>query len=224
MDIIEAIKKRKSIRGYRQDAVPREVIRDILETAVRGPSAMNTQPWEFAVLSGQPLRAIGEECAEKFRAAEEPHPDHEVIGWTNNSVYRTRQVELAKHIFQIMNIPREDKAKRAAWTERGFRYFDAPAAIIIMVDKALSAAAPLLDLGAVMQTICLAALHYGLGTCIHDQGVMYPDVVRRHAGISEAKRLIVAISLGYPDEGNIANTITTSREPVDNITSWVGFE
>ncbi len=224
MDIIEAIKKRKSIRGYRQDAVPREVIREILEAAVRAPSAMNTQPWEFAVLTGKPLRMVGEECVKKLRSAEKPHPDHEVIGWTNDSVYRTRQVELAKHIFQVMNIPREDKAKRAAWMERGFRYFDAPAAIIIMVDRALSEAAPLLDLGAVMQTICLASLHYGIGTCIHDQGVMYPDVVRRHAGISETKRLIVAISLGYPDEGDIANTITTSREPVDNIISWVGFE
>jgi len=185
---------------------------------------MNTQPWEFVVLRGKPLRMIGEECVSKLRKGEVPTPDHQVIGWTNDSVYRTRQIELAKGIFQLMNIPREDKERRAAWMERGFRYFDAPAAIIILVDRSLAESAPLLDLGAVMQTICLAALHFGLGTCIHDQGVMYPDVVRKHAGIGEEKRLIIAISLGYPDEDNIVNTITSTREPIDNITRWVGFD
>lgn len=224
MEIIEAIRKRKSVRAYRKDDVSREVIREILEVAVRAPSTMNTQPWEFVVLTGEPLRMIGEECVNKLRSAIATHPDHQVIGWTNDSVYRKRQVELAKQIFQIMSIPREDVVKRAAWMERGFRYFDAPAAIIIVVDRALSESAPLLDLGAVMQTICLAAVHYGLGTCIHDQGVMYPEVVRKYAGLEESKRLIIAISIGYPDDENIVNTITSSREPIDNVTRWVGFE
>jgi nitroreductase len=46
MDIIEAIKTRKSIRGYLPDPVPQEIIRAILETALRSPSAVNNQPWE----------------------------------------------------------------------------------------------------------------------------------------------------------------------------------
>lgn len=224
MDVIEAIKKRKSIRAYRPDAVPEEVIREVLEAAIRAPSAMNTQPWEFVVIKGEPLRKIKEECSRRFRAGEVPEPEHQVVGWGNDSVYRSRQVELAKQIFHIMNIPREDKAKRSAWTERGFRYFDSPAVIIITVDRALTESSPLLDLGAVMQTICLAAMHYGLGTCIHDQGVMYPDVVRRHAGVPGSKRLIIAVSIGYPDDENIVNSITTAREPLDKITRWVGFD
>jgi nitroreductase len=223
MDILDAIRVRKSIRGYKTDQVPQAVIREILEIAGRAPSAMNTQPWEFAVVTGEPLRKIREESAKKLNAGEIPQPEHHVVGWTNDSIYRMRQVDLAKHIFQIMNIPREDKGKRAAWLERGFRYFDAPAAIIIFVDKTLSENSPLLDVGAVMQNICLAALHFGLGTCIHDQGVVYPDVVRRYAGVPEAKRLIIAISLGYPDKENIANTITSTREAVDDFTNWVGF-
>lgn len=83
--------------------------------------------------------------------------------------------------------------------ERGFRYFDAPAAIIILVDKSLTENGPLLDIGAVIQTICLAALNYGLGTCIEDQGVMYPEVLRELAGIPESKRIIISIAIGYPD-------------------------
>jgi nitroreductase len=223
MDILDAIRKRKSIRAYKPDPVPKAVIREILEIAGRAPSAMNTQPWEFAVVVGEPLRKIQEGSAKKFNAGETPQPEHHVVGWTNDSIYRVRQVDLAKHIFQIMDIPREDKAKRTAWMERGFRYFTAPAAIIILVDKTLSETGPVLDVGAVMQNICLAAQHFGLGTCIHDQGVMYPDVIKEYAGIPESKRLIIAISMGYPDEKNIVNQITSTREPIDDLISWIGF-
>jgi nitroreductase len=223
MDILDAIKKRKSIRAYKPDAVPKAVIREILEIACLAPSAMNTQPWEFAVVIGEPLRKIREGNMEKLHAGKIPQPEHQVAGWPNDSVYRVRQVDLARHIFEVMDIPRKDKVKRDAWLTRGFRYFDAPAAIIIFVDKTLPEAGPAVDVGAVMQNICLAALHFGLGTCIHDQGIMYPDVVKRYTGIPESKRLIVAISLGYPDDENIANTITSTRESVDEITSWIGF-
>lgn len=223
MDIIDAIKSRKSIRGYKSDQVPRSVIKEILEIAVRAPSTMNTQPWEFFVLAGEPLRKTIQGCAAKIRAGEDPHPELEVIGWTNDSLFRTRQVDLAKHIFQVMDIQRDDRAKRAAWMERGFRFFDAPAAIVICVDRSLTEAGPLLDIGAVMQNICLAALHFGLGTCIHDQGVMFPEVVREHAAIPESKRIIIAISIGYPAEGNVVNTIAAGREPVEDLTKWIGF-
>ena len=223
MDILDAIRKRKSIRGYKPDPVPKAVIREILEIAIRAPSAMNTQPWEFVVVAGEPLSNIREVSAEKLNTGEIPQPEHHVIGWTNDSIYRVRQVDLAKHIFQIMDIPREDKVKRAAWMKRGFRYFDAPAAIVIFVDKTLTETGPVLDVGAVMQSICLAALHFGLGTCIHDQGVMYPDVVKRYTGIPESKRLIIAISIGYSDEESIVNTITSTRESIDRLTNWIGF-
>ncbi|PKN68974.1 MAG: nitroreductase [Deltaproteobacteria bacterium HGW-Deltaproteobacteria-12] len=223
MDILDAIRMRKSIRGYKPDPVPQAVLREILTLAGQAPSAVNNQPWEFAVVAGDTLLKIRQENVRKLNAGELPQPKHQVVGWTNDSIYRTRQVDLAKNIFQIMGILREDKVKRAEWMERGFRYFDAPAAIIIFVDSTLSEAGPLLDVGAVMQNICLAALHFGLGTCIHDQGVLYPDVVRRYAGIPEEKRLIIAISIGYPDNENIANTITSTRESIDGLTSWRGF-
>jgi nitroreductase len=223
MDVLDAIRRRKSIRGYKSDPVPKATLREILEIATRAPSAMNTQPWEFVVVTGETLRKIQKGCAEKFNAGEDWQPEHHVIGWTNDSIYRMRQVDLAKHIFQIMDISREDKVKRAAWMERGFRYFDAPAAIVICVDKGLSEVGPILDVGAVMQNICLAALHFGLGTCIHDQGVMYPDVVKRYADIPESKRLIIAISIGYPDEKSVVNKVTSTREPIESLTKWIGF-
>ena len=224
INILEAIRMRKSIRGYKPDPVPKAMIREVLEAAIKAPSAVNCQPWEFFVIAGEPLHKIRKGAIERFRAGENPHSEHELITWTKDSIYGVRQIELAKHIFQVMGIAREDKLKRSEWMELGLRYFDAPAAILICVDKKLSEAGPLLDLGAVMQNICLAALHYGLGTCIEDQGVMYPEFVRQHAGIPASKRLVIAIAIGFPDRDDIANTITSSREPVESLTKWIGFD
>ncbi len=223
MEILDAIRTRRSIRAYKSDPVSKKVIREILEIAGLAPSAMNTQPWEFVIITGDVLAKISRENVEKLNTGEPPRPEYLIAGWANESIHRTRQVDLARHIFQILKIPRDDKEKRDEWLTRGFLYFDAPAAVIICDDGTLPEASPMLDIGAVMQNICLAALTFGLGTCIHDQGIMYPDIVKKYAGIPESKRLIVAISIGYPDEESIVNTIASNRESIDNLTSWVGF-
>ena len=222
MDLIEAIQQRKSIRAFTDKPVPKETIMEILNIACRAPSAMNTQPWEFIVVTGEKLKRIRAAIVEKLKSGAPIVPDHLVVGWPNEGIYKDRQVTLAKQLFKAMDIPREDKEKRAWWLERGFRFFDAPAAIIITTDKVLGEAGPLLDLGAVMQNICLAALQFGLGTCIEDQGVLYPEVFREQAGIPPTKRLIIAIALGYPDPDFPANLICSEREPAENLTTWAG--
>ncbi len=220
MDLMEAIQQRRSIRAFTSKPVSKEVIREILSIACRAPSAMNTQPWEFVILTGEKLNQIRAAIVEKLKSGAAIQPDHMVVGWPAESVYRERQISLAKQLFKAMDISREDKEKRAWWLERGFRFFDAPAAIIIASDKALSEAGPLLDIGAVMQNICLASMHFGLGTCIEDQGTLYPETIRKHTGIPDSKRLIIAIALGYPDPDFPANLICSEREPVDNLTTW----
>lgn len=224
MDIIEAVKKRKSIRGYKPDPVPKHVLEQILTLASRAPSAMNTQPWEFAVLAGQILEDVRQANVNLLRSGVPPNPEHAVVGWPKESIYRERQVSLAKQLFRLMDIPREDTARRAKWLERGFRYFDAPTAIIIFVDRCLSESGPLLDIGALMQNICLVALDFGLGTCIEDQGVAYPEVLRKYAQIPETKRIVAALAIGYPDWDFPANKVETERESIGNVAAWLGFD
>ena len=223
MDVIEAINKRKSIRGFKSDPVSKEILGKILESACRAPSAMNTQPWEFIVVTGDVLNRLRTAIVDRLIKKEPMHPDHEVVSWSNDSIYRNRQVELAQKIFAIMDIQREDKKKRAAWLERGFRFFDAPVAILLLTDKSLSDVGPLLDLGAALQNICLSALHFGLGTCIEDQGVLYPKVLREILDIPENKKIIMAVAVGYPDWGFPANAMSSDRESPEKKTRWIGF-
>ena len=50
MEVFEAIKGRRSIRNYKDDPVPKELIEKILEAGRWAPSGSNIQPWEFIVI------------------------------------------------------------------------------------------------------------------------------------------------------------------------------
>jgi len=219
LDVIEAIRTRKSIRGYKPDPVPKEVLEEILEAAIRAPSGMNTHPWEFTVVAGDVIEKIKQANIDKFNAGERPHLEEPRGQYTG--IYRERSVALAVQLFGLMGIAREDREKRMDWMRRGFRFFDAPAAIIVSIDKAVGTGGQF-DIGAVSQTIALAALNYELGTCIMGQGIMYADVIRKFTGIPESKLIVICLTIGYPDWDFPANKIYSAREPVENITTWCG--
>lgn len=222
MDVIEAIRTRKTIRGYKPDPVPREIIREILEVASRSPSGVNAQPWEVTVVTGEALDKMRQGNLEMYASGATSNADLPFIPYEGK--YRQRQVELAIQLFGLMGIAREDKEKRAQWEQRGYRYLDAPTVIILYKDRSVTRLLSLLDMGSFMHAICLVAWSYGLGTCIMNQGVRFPEVVRRCAHIPDSKQLIICITIGYPERDFPANEIKSKREPVDNFANWCGFD
>ena len=220
MDIIEAIRSRKSIRGYKPDPVPREILRGILESATRAPSAMNTQPWEITVVTGKTLDNIRQGNIEMLKSVVAANPA--VPARPFEGKYRERQIEVAVQLFTSMDIAEEDREKRAEWMQRGFRFFDAPAAFILSVDESVIASMAVFAIGAIAQTICLAALHYGLGTCIEDQSIRSPEVLRKFTKIPESHQPVIGIAIGYPDWDFPANKVESTREPLENVITWCG--
>jgi nitroreductase len=217
MDIKKAVLTRKSIRGYKPDPVPQEVLNEIIEAAVRAPSSDNSQPWEIYVLQGEPLDKIRDENIKALEdgTAGKDFPPYE-------PKYRTRQVELGIQLFKLMDITREDKEKRYDWIKRGFRLFEAPVGIILAADKSLDLATAASDVGGLAQTICLLALAYDLGTCIVVQSLTYEKIVREHAGIPDSQNVFLSIALGYPDYDIPANNVWAKRDPIEINTKFIG--
>ncbi len=56
MDVLEAIKERRSIRKYEPKAVPEEKLTQILEAGRWAPSADNSQPWKFIVVRDEKIK------------------------------------------------------------------------------------------------------------------------------------------------------------------------
>lgn len=224
MDLIETINQRKSIRDFKPDPIERDVLKQILEIAVKAPSGVNSQPWEFAVITGEPLQKLKEENIHLLHNSTEEQSRSSDY-FKKGSVYKKRQVDLAIELFKLMDIQREDTEKRMAWLERGYRYFNAPAAIILLSDKSIEASsARLMDIGAVMYGICLAAMTLELGTCIEAQGSRFEEPLRKYGNIPDSKNIHVAIAVGRPNWDFPANRIESSREAVDNLTVWSGFD
>lgn len=221
MDLLEAIRSRKSIRGYKPIPVPEETLAQILELATHAPSALNVQPWKFTVLGGEVLDKLRKAIEEQSLAGVEPHPDFEREP-ALTGIYRSRQVEIGKSLFQLMEIAREDKEKRNQWMLKMVRFFDAPNAIIISVDEEMSGPLFVLSLGTLIQTIALAALDFGLGTIIQHAVVYYPEVIRQFTGIPESQKVAIGMAIGYPDWDFPANKVQSTREPLANMTSWHG--
>ena len=107
----EVVRGRRSIRGYKSDPVPRALVREVLEVAMRAPSSLNTQPWNFYVLTGEPLDRIRAGNTERNLAG--VPSSREFKGHENYAgEHRERQVEIAKQLFGAMGIAREDKEAR----------------------------------------------------------------------------------------------------------------
>jgi nitroreductase len=222
MEIKDAVRKRMSIRGYKKEPVSREILTEILAVSLRAPSGMNVQPWEITVVAGEPLDQLRRMNMELLRSGQMPESD---FGHPKSfaGVHKERQRDLGLELYNLMGIARDDKAKRTEWALHGYRAFDAPAIIIMAADESLEARLAASDIGGLIQTICLVALEYGLGTCINLQGVMFPEAVRQVTGIPASKRIYVCIAVGYPDWDHPANRLISKRESVETAVSWVGF-
>lgn len=219
----DVVNGRRSIRGFKPDPVPRALIEEILALAMRTPSSLNTQPWNFTVLTGEPLDRIRQGNTERNLAGV-PHSREFRLGEEYGGVHRERQIEIAKQLFGAMDIAREDKAKRHDWVLRGFRQFDAPVSIVVTYDRVLlgSDIAPF-DCGAVTTALVNAAWSRGLGCVINSQGIMQSPVVREHAGIPDDQVIQTCVAMGWPDDTFPANAVVSRRKPVSEAARFVGF-
>lgn len=224
MEFDEVIRARRSIRGYQKRPVPRGLIREIIELAMRAPTSLNTQPWNFYVVGGEVLDRIRQGNVERNLAGV-PDSREFRMGPGYTGVHRERQVEIAKQLFGAMGIAREDKEKRQDWVLRGFRQFDAPVSIVVTYDRSIhgSDIAPF-DCGGVVNCLVNAAWSRGLGCVINSQGIMQSPVVRAEAGIPDDQVIQTCVAMGWPDEVFPANAVVSRRKAVDEAVRFVGFD
>jgi nitroreductase len=224
MQFDEVIQGRRSIRGYQDKPVSKQLIEEILALAMRAPSSMNTQPWNFYVLTGEPLDRIRAGNTERNLEGV-PHSREFRIGQPFVGQHRDRQVGVAKQLFAAMGIAREDKDARLDWVLRGFRQFDAPVCVIITYDRVLADSDDTaFDCGAVTTALVNAAWSRGLGAVINSQGIMQSPVVREHAGIAEDQVIMKAVAIGWPDDTFPANAVVSERKSVDEAATFLGFD
>ncbi len=170
MDLYEAIKGRRSVRQFKEDVVPEELIERILQIAMWAPSGMNQQNWYFVVVKGEQLRRLRQLSKQAFD----------------------------KHIKGVVSLVFHGNPAILEDTRRFFSTLgNAPVAISVY--RAETPEGDLTDIqsvAAAIQNLLLAAYAEGLGACWMTGPLPLEEEINELLGV-QGKRLQALIPLGY---------------------------
>jgi nitroreductase len=207
---------------FKSDPIPKKVLEDIIETSQWAGSAMNTQPWEFAILGGDKMEGL----REKLGNAEGPMELEFADGFPLPDNYSKRAKEYMETSGNYQFPPGTENVeeKRGAFMKIRSRFSKAPNVIIVYGDKHLTNWPwGFFSIGIIAQNVCLAALEYGLGTCILGMPAARPNIIREVCGISSEKVIICVIAIGYPDFEARINNFPRERMPLADWVQWHDF-
>ena len=220
MELGAAIEGRRSIRKFKAKEISQEIIRDILETARWAPSWGNTQLWEFYVLTGKRLDEFREANHRSFVDGQSfplDVPMHEV--WPER--LKGRYGELGKMMLTTLNVKRDDKEARHRLYEDMTLLFGAPCLVVACIPRDILVEYAMLDIGLIVQTICLLAYDKGIGTCIMAMAVRNPGLLRKILSIPDDRKIAIGIAMGYPDENFPLNNFERKRVDISEYVKWV---
>ena len=222
-----AITSRASVRAFTQQAVPRDMLQDILQVASRAPSGTNTQPWKVYVLQGQSRQTLVDKVcaahdalradpalAAQYTEAYDYYPEK----WV--SPYIDRRRENGWGLYGVLGIGKGDKDKMHLQHQRNYHFFDAPVGLMFTIDRVMGRGS-LLDYGMFLENLMVAARARGLHTCPQAAWNGFARIILPHIGAGAEEMLVCGMSLGFADEQAVVNTFHTPRVPVEAFTHWL---
>ena len=213
---LDVVSRRRSMRDFKPDPVPREIIESVFGTAQRAPSNCNTQPWFVHVVTGEKLERLREALPAKF-AAGEIALDFPYDG-QYEGVYKERQYASAAALYDSLGIARDQKAERNAWFMRNFSFFDAPAVAFFTLPTGFGLREAC-DLGMFAQTVMLGLTAHGLGSCPQTALAFLANVIRPALSLGDHEQLMFGMSFGYPTDTAV-NEVTTERASLADVVTF----
>jgi nitroreductase len=216
MDLIKAIQERKSIRAFKPNLIPKEKIEAVLKLAIRAPSAINLQPWEFIVVVGEERERLSRRLIKAYREKQIPcgpdavKPLPKTIGKRG-----AKTLQAMNPFFTEMGVQPD-----AFVNEGSCNFYGAPVAIIICLDDSFSNAR-FVDIGILLGYFVLAAHELGLATCPIGLITAYEDEIKEVLSIPENKNVVIGIALGIPDPESPINRFKSYREDLENFVRWI---
>lgn len=219
MDVKQALINRKSTRAFLDKNIEPSKIEQILDQASHAPSGINAQPWQVAVVSGEPLKLLTQKMENAFREGVKGNMDYQYYPLEWIEPYKSRRRACGLQMYTTLEIGREDKQRQQDQWAANFRGFDAPVILFFFMDKVMETGS-FLDYGMFIQSIMLSAVEHGLATCPQAALGEYPDIVKQELGYPQDSILIAGIALGYEDKTAIINSYRTPRETPQSFTKY----
>jgi len=218
MKVSDALKSRFTCRSFKTDPVSKELIDQILQDALHSPSWANTQPWEIYVAKGDKLERIKAQYLEYFNLKKPRNPDVALARtWPDKHQKRIR--ELANEMYKHLKISEADSDEKNASWRSNFEFFGAPVVIYLCMDENLGEWS-MFDMGALSQSIMLAATEEGLDSAPAINLVVYPEILRNELNIPKKLSIIFGIALGYKNDESPQSSFKSSRRPLEEVVKY----
>jgi nitroreductase len=222
--IIEAINNRSSKRAYLAKPVPKDIQEKILNAASMTPSGANMQPWKVIAISNQDvLKNIGDAIIEKMDSGAEHDQfiQYYPVKWVNP--YKKRRVITGSGLYKLMGVDRKDNDTRIKMWHDNFRWFGAQTVFFVFTDKANidGAQGVLLDCGAYMQSIMLAAQEFGISSCPQGSTTEFGKVIAKVLDTPDNLALLYSVVLGYEDKDAKINTYKPKRVSLEESVTFI---
>ena len=183
--LFETMHSMRAMRRLKPDPVPDELLREVLDAAIRAPSGQNTQPWAFVVLR--------EEANRRFFGDRYKHWIHTLMGdrvpeeSDDSPAARSRRaaVHLADHMSEAPVIV-------LACGKRDWPF-------AVPSEKRVGKAPP--SYGSIypaVENLLLACRARGLGASLTTTHQMFEGELTEHLGIPDTYGVVAAIPIGYP--------------------------
>ena len=222
MDVIKAIKTRRSIRSFKKKKVLLSEIKKILELASLSPSGSNTQPWNVHVLYGNSLKKFTEEMVNEF-IKNGKNLKLERLNYMEKyrSPYLERRRKVGWDLYSLLDIKKGDYKKTLEFHSQNYRFFNAPIGLIFSIEKDLGWMS-WLDYGMFMQNISLLCRSFGLHSCPQAAWGLVYKKANKLLKLDKNYTVHCGMAIGYSNDKKKVNNLKTEREKIDNFCKFLG--
>lgn len=222
--VLQALHQRSSKRAYTDKKIPKETLQEILQAAGTTPSGANMQPWvTYAISNEELLKNIGDAIISKMDEGFEHDQfiQYYPVNWVNP--YKKRRVITGAGLYKLMEVDRKDNETRMKMWHDNFRWFGASTVIFVFTDKSNidGAQGALIDCGAYMQSIILAAQDFGIESCPQGSTTEFGKVVARVLDVPENLALLYSVVLGYEDKEAKINTYQPEKISLEESVTFI---
>jgi nitroreductase len=216
MELLKAMKERKSQRAFKPDPVSKERIEEILRSAIHAPSAINLQPWEFVVVTGEEKERLSRRLIKAYKEKQIACSPGNVKPLPKTYAKRgAKTLELMNPFFEEMSVDVNQYIN-----EGSCNFYGAPVAILLCLDDSFPNAR-LVDIGIALGYLVLVAHEFGLATCPIGLILAYENEIKDLLNIPENKNVAIGVALGYPDPGVSINRFKSQRDDFDKFVRWI---
>ena len=218
MEILEGIKTRRSSRAFKPVPISKDVMNKILEAVSHSPSYTNTQPWEVAVVIGKKKEELASRLLELAKAKAPARRDLPAPkAWPPAMEARSRDHGARR--LNALGVARDDEQGRDKLRLMNYEFYGAPCAVFLFMDGSLGEWS-VFDMGLFTQNFMLAAHAFGVECCMQASVTDYAPEIKKILGVDGSKKLVIGLSVGYPDETAKLNAYRSLKQKPEEFTKW----